>query len=176
MTKIDAPVKIEAPEYAYSSGGNISFLADKPGLRGTDAQHIAIELVPDDAPLQLVGASVLITIPTQTTIGEALIVPISALSMRSDGRTQLQVEDRPGSVRTVIVVAGLSSQGFVEIKPVTGKVAVGDRVVIGSATRVSASDATAATNVSGSPATGLKQSTIPPANPSVAATRSGVVP
>ena len=132
LTRLDAPVQIEAPEFAYSSDGRISFLADKPGLRNTDAQHIAIEVTPDDAPLQLVGASVRITIPTKTTNGEALVVPISALSVRSDGSTQLQVERSIGNVSTVVVSAGLSAQGFVEVTNITGSLKAGDRVVIGT--------------------------------------------
>jgi hypothetical protein len=133
LTRLDAPALVEAPEYSYSSKGRITFLADKPGLRGTDAQHIAIEITTEDSSTQLVGASVRITIPTKTTNGEALIVPVSALSMRADGSTQLQIEDSPGSVRTVIVTAGLSAQGFAEVVPVTpGSVKVGDRVVIGT--------------------------------------------
>ena len=132
LTRLDAPVQIEAPEFAYSSGGHIAFLADKPGLRNTDAQHIAIEVTPDDAPLQLVGASVRLTIPTKTTNGEALVVPISALSVRSDGSTQLQVERSIGNVSTVVVSAGLSAQGFVEVTPITGSLTAGDRVVIGA--------------------------------------------
>ncbi len=141
LTGLGAAALVEAPEYGYSSKGKITFLADKPGLRGTDPQHIAIEITTEDSSTQLVGASVRITIPTKTTNGEALIVPVSALSMRADGSTQLQIEDSPGSVRTVIVTAGLSAQGFVEIIPVPGSstatgsggsVKVGDRVVIGA--------------------------------------------
>lgn len=131
LTQLGAGSRIEAPEYSYSSSGTITFLADKPGLRGTDAQHIAIEITPDDSSTQLVGASVRITIPTRTTNGEALIVPVSALSVRATGSTQLQIEDSPGVIRTVIVTAGLSAQGFVEIVPVKGTVKPGDRVVIG---------------------------------------------
>ena len=132
LTRVGALATIEAPEYSYSSKGTITFLADKPGLRGTDAQHIAIEVTPEDSSTQLIGASVRITIPTRTTNGEALIVPVSALSVRATGSTQLQIEVSPGNVRTVIVTAGLSAQGFVEIVPVNGSVKVGDRVVIGS--------------------------------------------
>lgn len=132
LTKLDAAALVEAPDFGYTSPGHISFVADKAGLRGTDAQHIYIEVTPDDAQTQLVGASVRITIPTKTTNGEALVVPVSALSVRADGSTQLQIEDAPGSVRTVVVTAGLSAQGFVEIVPVSGRVSVGDRVVIGA--------------------------------------------
>lgn len=132
LTKLDAPATIESPDFGYTSPGHISFVADKAGLRGTDAQHIYIEITPDDAPTQLVGASVRITIPTKTTNGEALVVPVSALSVRADGSTQLQIEDQPGSIRTAVVTAGLSAQGFVEIIPVSGGVSVGDRVVIGT--------------------------------------------
>ncbi len=132
LTRVGATATIEAPEYDYSSKGTITFLADKPGLRGTDAQHIALEVVPEDSSTQLVGASVRITIPTRTTNGEALIVPVNALSMRADGSTQLQIEGSPGSIRTVIVTAGLSAQGFVEIIPLKGSVKAGDRVVIGA--------------------------------------------
>lgn len=132
LTNVDAPVTVEAPDYGFTTQGHVSFIADKPGLRGTDAQHIAIELLPDDAPVQLVGASVRITIPTRTTKGEALVVPVSALSVRADGKTQLQVESRSGSRRTVTVTPSLSAQGFVAFVPVDGKVTPGDLVVIGS--------------------------------------------
>ncbi len=132
LTRLGAASTIEAPEYAFSSKGTITFLADKPGLRGTDGQHIAIEVTPEDSSTQLVGASVRITIPTKTTNGEALIVPVSALSVRATGSTQLQIQDSPGVVRTVVVTAGLSAQGFVEIVPVSGSVKPGDRVVIGA--------------------------------------------
>ena len=70
--------------------------------------------------------------PTKTTNGQALVVPVSALSVRATGSTQLQIEDSPGVVRTVVVTAGLSAQGFVEIVPVNGSVKAGDRVVIGA--------------------------------------------
>ena len=132
LTRVGSLATIEAPEYAYSSKGSITFIADKPGLRGTDGQHIAIEVTPDDSSTQLVGASVRITIPTRATNGDALIVPVSALSVRATGSTQLQIEVSPGNVRTVIVTAGLSAQGFVEIVPVSGSVKAGDRVVIGT--------------------------------------------
>lgn len=132
LTRVGAPATVEAPEFSYSSKGTITFLADKPGLRGTDAQHIAVEITPEDSSTQLVGASVRITIPTKTTNGEALIVPVSALSVRATGSTQLQIEVSPGNVRTVIVTAGLSAQGFVEVVPVRGSIKAGDRVVIGA--------------------------------------------
>lgn len=132
LTAVGAQATIDAPEYSYSSKGTVTFLADKPGLRGTDAQHIAIEVTPEDSFTQLVGASVRITIPTKSTSGDALIVPVSALSVRSDGSTQIQIESSPGLVRTVIVSAGLSAQGFVEITSSSGSVAIGDRVVIGA--------------------------------------------
>ena len=146
LTKLDAAVSIESPEFAYESAGHVSFIADKPGLRNTDAQHIAIELTPDDAPLQLVGASVRITIPTKTTNGAALVVPISALSVRADGSTQLQVQSSSGTVSTVIVTPGLSAQGFVEVVPLEGTLVEGARVVIG--TKGASSASTPATNVS----------------------------
>ena len=151
LTRLDAPVSIDAPDYGFTSKGHISFLADKPGLRGTDAQHVAIELLPDDAPVALVGASVRITIPTKTTDGEALIVPVAALSVRADGNTQLQIEDKPGSTRTVVVTPGLSAQGFVAVVPVGGPVSVGDRVVIGTKLPVTASARGAPPDTSSSP-------------------------
>ncbi len=132
LTKLDASATVDAPEFGFSTKGHVTFLADKPGLRGTDAQHIAIEVTPDDAPTQLVGASVRLTIPTETTGGEALVVPVAALFVRADGTTEVQIEERVGTTRTVIVSAGLSAQGFVEITPLRGEVAPGDHVVIGS--------------------------------------------
>ena len=109
-----------------------------------------------------------ITIPTKTTNGAALVVPISALSVRADGSTQLQVQSASGTVATVIVTPGLSAQGFVEVVPLEGTLVEGARVVIGSKGASSAS--TPATDVTAPDAasvpTDSSASSTPPATDS----------
>ena len=65
-------------------------------VASADAQYIAIELLPDDAPVQPVGASVRITIPTRTTKGEALVAP---------GREPFRFEE-DGDGNPVVIGAG----------------------------------------------------------------------
>ena len=44
LTKLDAIATIEALEFGYTSAGHITFVANKVGLRGTDAQPIPVEV------------------------------------------------------------------------------------------------------------------------------------
>ena len=84
-----------------------------------------------DAPTNLVGASVRLTIPVQTTGDSVLAVPVSALTMGPDGSSRVQV-DTSGGIVLVEVKPGLSADGYVEITPVGGaSLQAGDLVVIG---------------------------------------------
>ncbi len=86
-------------------------------------------------PPELLGANVRVIIPVESTSGEVLVVPAAALSAVANGDVRVEVEDpdNPGQTRFVTVVTGLAADGVVEVKPVDGKLAKGDRVVVGQA-------------------------------------------
>lgn len=86
-------------------------------------------------PPELLGANVRVIIPVESTAGEVLVVPAAALSAVANGDVRVEVEDpdNPGQTRFVTVITGLAADGVVEVKPVDGKLAKGDRVVVGQA-------------------------------------------
>jgi hypothetical protein len=78
-----------------------------------------------------VGKNVKVVIPIESTEGEVLAVPAAALSAVADGSVRVEVETAPGVTEFVTVVPGLAAGGLVEITPVDGDLAAGDRVVVG---------------------------------------------
>jgi hypothetical protein len=133
LVRKGVPAKIEEPDLRLSASGSVSVVADRPGTNGVDAQRFYLEVIPSDAPAQLVGASVKITIPVKSTGGDVLAVPLSALSLGADGSSRVQVLRATGPPRFVAVTPGLVAQGLVEITPRDGPLGPGDRVVVGAA-------------------------------------------
>src|SRR5439155_26382551 len=108
-----------------------SKVASKPGTDGSAAQQVHLEIVPDQLPDQLTGASVAISIAVKTTNGKVLAVPVAAVTVDGSGDSRVKVVESDGTRRTVPVSTGLSAQGYVEVKP-TGRLVPGDRVLVGS--------------------------------------------
>lgn len=133
LVKVGDKVAIRSTELGIEASGVVSELASKPGTDGVDAQKVYMEVVPDDPPAELTGASVRLSIAVRSTGGDVLAVPVAALSVGSDGASRVQVAERGGGARTVEVEPGLSAQGFVEVAVTGGaKLAEGDRVVVGT--------------------------------------------
>jgi multidrug efflux pump subunit AcrA (membrane-fusion protein) len=130
LVKVGAPVTIEDPELGIVVKGVVSEVADRPGTQGVDAQHVYLQVKPDEAPEQLVGASVKLTIQVESTEGDVLAVPVSALSVTADGKSRVQVLDGD-KTRFVEVRPGLAAGGLVEVKPVNDALAPHDQVVVG---------------------------------------------
>jgi multidrug efflux pump subunit AcrA (membrane-fusion protein) len=124
------PVTIEEPDLGITVTGVVTEVGDRPGTKGTDQQHVYLEVTPDEAPDQLLGASVKLTIAVRSTGSDVLAVPVSALFVTVKGTSRVQVLDGD-STRTVTVRPGLSAQGLVEVTPVDGSLTAGDRVVVG---------------------------------------------
>ncbi|MFZ3467911.1 peptidoglycan-binding protein [Streptomyces sp. 4.24] len=81
---------------------------------------------------KLVGQDVRLTVEAAATDGDALVVPVSAVSAGADGRTTVTVVDGTGTQRRIEVRPGTTGDGYVEVKPVgDGQLAEGNNVVTG---------------------------------------------
>lgn len=107
---------------------------DAGGAAGqAPAQGYLMVVKPDEAlPVTSVGQDVRLTIEAGSTKGEALVVPVTAVSAASDGGTVVTVVEAGGGQRRVEVTTGTTGDGYVEVKPVGGAaLAEGDEVVTG---------------------------------------------
>ena len=130
LVKPGMPVSIDEPELGIKATGVVSRVADTPGTDGVDGFHIYFETLVDETAVELEGFSLRLTIPVEST-GEAVtVVPVSALSLATDGTSRVQV-DNNGTLEFVVVEPGLSADGFVEVTPVDGELTPGQFVVIG---------------------------------------------
>jgi hypothetical protein len=125
-------VAIKAPEANIDATGTVTRVATTPGTNGVDPQRFYLEVTPTGIDVSLAGTSVVQTISVQSTQGEVLAVPVSALSMASDGSTRVQVQAPRAPARFVTVDPGLSAKGLVAVKPVRGDLTPGDLVVVGA--------------------------------------------
>ncbi|MFB7358458.1 peptidoglycan-binding protein [Streptomyces gardneri] len=91
--------------------------------------------VPDaEIPPALAGQDVRLTIEAASTDGEALVVPVTAVSAGADGRTLVTVVDASGRRNPVEVRTGTLGDGYVEVVPLAaGALAAGAEVVTGVA-------------------------------------------
>jgi hypothetical protein len=123
-------VLIDEPDLGIKATGVVSRVADTPGTNGVDGFHVYFETVVDGAPASLVGASVRLTVPVESTGGSVLAVPVNAVTLAADGSSRIQ-RNNDGNLEYVTVEPGLSADGFVAVRPVDSSLAAGDLVVIG---------------------------------------------
>jgi multidrug efflux pump subunit AcrA (membrane-fusion protein) len=126
-------VLIDEADLGINATGVISRVADGPGTNGADGFHVYFEVIVDESPASLVGASVRMTVPIESTGGSVLAVPVSAVTLAADGSSRVQ-RDVDGSLEYVTVEPGLSADGYVAVRPVGGPLAAGDLVVVGDQT------------------------------------------
>ena len=126
-------VRIEDRSLEEPIAGTIRLLDRRAGTRDVAVDRHYVEIVAQGIPEQLVGRNVKIVIPVGGTAGPVLVVPNAALSATADGSTRVEVEQSDGTTRFVSVEAGLSTGGRVEVTPIDGELASGDRVVVGVA-------------------------------------------
>ncbi|MFE5484982.1 peptidoglycan-binding protein [Streptomyces sp. NPDC056527] len=85
-----------------------------------------------ELPSELAGQEVRLTIEAASTDGKALVVPITAVSAGSDGKTVVTTVDGTGRQERIEVRTGTTGDGFVEVTPLTdGALKEGDKVVTG---------------------------------------------
>lgn len=126
-----AKVLIEETDLKVNTTGTVTFLSDRPGTNGVDASRFYLEVTPVDAPPQLLGASVKLSISVKSTSGAVLAVPTSALTIGADGSTRVQVLRPDNKTDFVDVNPGLAAQGLVEVTVRSGNLQAGDLVVVG---------------------------------------------
>jgi peptidoglycan hydrolase-like protein with peptidoglycan-binding domain len=130
LVKMGMPVAIDEQSLGIKTTGVVETVATTPGTRGVDAFHIYLGIRVDPTPVQLEGFSVRLTIPIKSTKGAVTAVPLSALSLATDGTSRLQVQ-RNGTLEYVTVKPGLSASGYVEVTPVKDQLLPGQLVVVG---------------------------------------------
>jgi peptidoglycan hydrolase-like protein with peptidoglycan-binding domain len=123
-------VILDEPDLGIDEMGVVSQVAEGPGTNDLDGFHVYFEVAVDGSPAALVGASVRVTVPIESTQGAVLTVPVSALSLGPDGSSRVQ-KSTGGKLEFVTVEPGLSAGGYVEVTPVDGTLEAGDQVVIG---------------------------------------------
>lgn len=130
MVQAGAKVVVDEPALGINAVGRVGRIADRPGTDGADGFHVAFHVTVDDPPPTLVGTSVRLTVPIRSTREAQLTVPVSAVSLGTDGGPRVQRKDG-GSFAYVPVRTGLSADGYVTVTPTAGELAAGDRVVVG---------------------------------------------
>jgi len=87
----------------------------------------------DGIPRSWTGTNVRVTFTSAATSGSVLVVPVAALSSAADGQARVEVQNDDGTLTSVPVEAGLSTEGFVEVTPMgDAELNEGDLVVVGS--------------------------------------------
>lgn len=124
-------VQVDEPSLGIATEGVVTRVADAPGTDGVDAFHVYVEIAVAEAPIAIVGVSVRLTIPVESTGGAVLAVPVAALSLTADGSSRVQVRREDATLVYVVVEPGLSADGFVGVTPLEGTLVAGDEVVIG---------------------------------------------
>ena len=130
LVKPGMPVVIDEVDLGIKAKGTVLQVAPTPGTRGLDGYHVYFEVRVTEAVGKLDGVSMRLSIPTETTQGPVLAVPTSALTLAADGSSRVQVQDG-ASLRHVTVQPGLSTGGYVAVKPVNGNLQAGQLVVVG---------------------------------------------
>jgi peptidoglycan hydrolase-like protein with peptidoglycan-binding domain len=123
-------VLIDEPDLGINATGVVSRVADAPGTNGVDGFHVYFEILVDESPASLVGASVRLTVPVESTGGSVLAVPVSAVTLSADGSSRIQRDDN-GKLEYVTVEPGLAADGFVAVRALDSTLEPGDLVVVG---------------------------------------------
>lgn len=131
MVKPGLDVDIDEPALGFKAKGKVEYVAESPGTRGVDGYHFYYAVRVGQTPTALQGFSLRLTMPIKSTEGAVTTVPMSALSLSADGKSRIQIQ-RAGELVYVPVEPGLTADGFVEVKPLEGKLEVGQLVVVGN--------------------------------------------
>lgn len=133
--KVTASVRSVADTMATGqeqSGGDPAQGGGDPAAGGGETGYLMVVEPGKALPANTVGQDVRLTVEAASTEGKALVVPVSAITAGSDGKTVVTVVESGGKQRRVEVTTGTTGDGYAEIKPVAGAaLAEGDKVVTG---------------------------------------------
>ncbi len=115
----------------YQGTGTVTSVGRLVIAGGTSYLPVAIRPSAGRWPGSLAGQNVRITIIAASTTGPVLAVPVAAVSSNAAGQVSVTVIGRGGRQRRVVVRAGVSAGGYVQVTPLRGALAAGDRVVVG---------------------------------------------
>jgi Putative peptidoglycan binding domain len=141
LVKPGMAVAIDELDLGLKGKGVVQQVAATSGTRGVDNYHFYFEVKVLETQNRLEGASLRLTIPTESTKGPVLAVPTSALSLAADGTSRVQVQATApdaAALKYVVVTPGLSTGGYVEITPVGAVLKPGQMVVVGYKTEARA--------------------------------------
>jgi hypothetical protein len=130
LVKPGQKVAIDEAALGIKAYGIVDSVANTPGTRNVDRFHVYMGIKVGTATVPLEGASVRLTIPIESTKGEVMAVPVSALSLSTDGTSRIQVQTETG-LDYITVQPGLAAGGYVEVSPISGTVSAGQLVVVG---------------------------------------------
>ncbi|MFF4425370.1 peptidoglycan-binding protein [Streptomyces sp. NPDC001549] len=106
------------------------------GVGGADLGYRMVVRADQPLPAGFARQDVRLTVESAATDGEALVVPVTAVSAGADGRTVVTAVSAEGTQRRIEVRTGTSGDGFVAVTPAqAGALAAGTKVVIGVAPR-----------------------------------------
>ncbi|MFN0029137.1 MAG: peptidoglycan-binding protein [Acidimicrobiales bacterium] len=132
LLSVGTKVRIEEEGLGIDLEGTVTELADEAGGTGVPKGKYAMIAEPATTDNMLPGVNVKLTAAVQSTAGDVLAVPLAALFATADGSARVEIEDSPDlPTRMVTVKTGLSADGYVEVRPLQGELAKGDRVVVG---------------------------------------------
>jgi peptidoglycan hydrolase-like protein with peptidoglycan-binding domain len=132
LVKPGMEVAIDESALGFKAKGVVETVAESPGTRGVDGYHFYFAVRVGETPTPLQGFSLRLTMPIKSTQGAVTTVPMSALALAADGTSRVQVQNNKGALEYVTVEPGLVADGFVEVKPIEGKLEPGQLVVVGS--------------------------------------------
>lgn len=101
---------------------------------GADLGYRMLVRADQPLPTAFAGQDVRLTVESASTDGEALVVPVTAVSAGADGRTVVTAVAADGTQHRIEVRTGTGGDGYVAVTPVRADaLAPGTRVVIGTA-------------------------------------------
>jgi hypothetical protein len=125
------PVQLVAENVGQQAQAEVAAVGElTPGPEGGAPYHPVTIAASQPLPAAWANLDVRATITAAQTSAEVLVVPLSAVSSGADGRTTVSVLDTAGRVTRIEVRAGVSGDGFVEITPISGGLAAGDKVIV----------------------------------------------
>lgn len=130
LIKVGARVVVDEPSLGIEVTGKVTQVAARPGTHGLDGFHTFFRVAVQDPPPVLVGSSVRLTVPVESTRTARLTIPVSALSLGPDGTSRVQRVEN-GRTQFVRVRPGFAADGYVVVTARSGALAEGDQVVVG---------------------------------------------